>query len=302
MKYKIISINPGIDEFRYYESKSDAESDRNVIRIERKIGSKGANCALALAGRGEEVEYFTVGRGDYGCDSYLANDRIKIIRTVSRSGERVNVKLIYPDGGINGMIEKNGNMSGLNDFEKAAFFASVTESAISNSSDFSTYLFTGSLPPNVEKEEYLRCISHLSSLGRYVVLDGRGSLISAQSENFASLIKPNRDEFHDLCRNVDILKSFQPPVDNSPDFYTEYLRAALRYVEKYGSAVLLTLGEAGLVYASESEQYIKKAIPIKLRYPAGSGDRLLSYFLYYKRSKGSTTEEALDRAMIEFKE
>jgi len=304
MKYKIISAHPGVDEFRYYKSRSDAECDKNLIRSEMRIGSKGANCALALAKKGAQVDYFTVGNGAYACDSFFSDTNVNVIRTATCAKERKNVKLIYPEltaGGecINGMTELNGRMQALTVEEKNAFFSSITEDREKDKSDLSTYVFTGSLPTNVESSEYLRCISHFLSLGEYVVLDGRGSLISAQNENFASLIKPNRDEFDEIACNVDILKDFQRPVDKSPEFFNEYLRYALKYVEKYGSDVLLTLGEAGLVYASADEHYIKKATPVKLLYPAGMGDRLLSLFLYYKRSEGASTNEALDIAMTE---
>lgn len=299
MVYKIASIHPGTDEFRYYNSKEDAKKDVSCVSIERRPGSKGANCAIALSKKGARVDYFTVGNGAYGCDSFLSDEKIRIIRTVTSAQERINVKLIYPCGEINGMIEKNGKMDALSTDEKQRFFDSLTACASVGDKNDRTFIFTGSLPTGVENEEYLRCISHLSSLGEYVVLDGRGSLISAQRENFASLIKPNRDEFIEMSQNVDILKSFKPPVDKSPDFFNEYLGYALKYVEKYGSEVLLTLGEAGLVYASSDAHFIKKAVPKKLAYPAGAGDRLLSSFLYFRRSEGANINEALDRAMLD---
>ena len=61
MKYVVVSINPGIDEFRYYASKEDALAGNEPISVERKSGSKGANCAIALASLGADVDYFTVG-------------------------------------------------------------------------------------------------------------------------------------------------------------------------------------------------------------------------------------------------
>ena len=72
MKYAVVSINPGIDEFRYYASKEEALCGGKPLRIERKSGSKGANCAIALASLGAEVDYFTVGRGEYGVDGYFS--------------------------------------------------------------------------------------------------------------------------------------------------------------------------------------------------------------------------------------
>lgn len=298
MIYKIISINPGVDEFRYYNTKTDAEKDQNLISSEIKIGSKGANCAVMLSKLSARSEYFTVGRGDYMCDSYLSDENIKIIRTVTSSGERVNKKYVYPDGDICGMIEKNGKMNGLSDDEKKQFFDSIMTGSKNTPTADETFIFTGSLPTNVEKNEYLGCISSLVNEKKFVVLDGKGSLISAQTENFATLIKPNLEEFLEICSNVDILKSFQRPVEKSLDFYTDYLNASLKYVEKYGSTVLLTLGEAGLIYASADEHYVKKATPVKLKYPAGAGDRLLSSFLYYIRSEKASTSEALDNAMM----
>ena len=297
MKYKIISIHPGIDEFCYYKSKADAESFLTPCFVERKIGSKGANCAVLLSSKGADVDYFTVGNGAYDCDSLMKSERIKIFRTLTKSAERKNIKLIYPENDINGMIEKNGKMDPLSEEEKRNFFSSILTDKEKSDEKFSTYVFTGSLPPGVEKEEYLRCISRLSSLGEYVVLDGRGSLISAQNENFAALIKPNKDEFCEMAAFTPVLKGFQPPTEKSANFYTDYLESSLKYVEKYGSEVLLTLGEAGLIYASCDEHFIKKAVPKKLSYPAGAGDRLLSSFLYYKRSLGADTSSALDTAM-----
>ncbi|MBE6670071.1 MAG: carbohydrate kinase family protein, partial [Ruminococcaceae bacterium] len=129
MVYKIASIHPGTDEFRYYNSKEDAKEDVSCVRIERRPGSKGANCAIALSKKGARVDYFTVGKGAYGCDSFLSDEKIRIIRTVTSAQERINVKLIYPCGEINGMIEKNGKMDALSPDEKQRFFDSLTASA-----------------------------------------------------------------------------------------------------------------------------------------------------------------------------
>lgn len=302
MKYTIISINPGVDEFRYYTSEDEYLSGRAPLRIERKSGSKGANCAIALSKLGAKVDYFTVGRGEFDVDSFFDGyDGITIHRTVTESRERLNVKIIFPsDDGINAMIEKNEKGGPLTENESKAFFDSIIDHAKNEKLcvGFSTYIFTGSLPLGVEKSEYLCCISEISELGAYTVLDGKGELISALRGKFPSLIKPNRDEFRDLCRNVEKLKSFQHDVENSALSLETMLKISRTAVENFGCDILLTLGELGFVYASIAEEsFIHKSKPLPLTYPAGMGDNLLSAFLYYRMSKKLSPKEAAKKAV-----
>lgn len=302
MKYVVVSINPGVDEFRYYGSRADALSGNAPIRVERKSGSKGANCAIALASLGASVVYFTVGRGEYGVDSYFSKyaDKITVRRTVTEAPERVNVKLIYPEERtISGMIEQNSKGGPLTENEADSFFESIISHAKSEkiSGKFSTYVFTGSLPQNVEKEKYLCCISEISRLGAYTVLDGKGELISRISQNFPSLIKPNLDEWLELCANVDYLKSFQQNVEKSEEFSTEMLKSARKLVENRKTTVLLTLGELGFCYADASGcEFIFQSKPRDLLFPAGMGDNLLSAFLYYTQNEKLSPKESAVRA------
>ena len=302
MKYVVVSINPGIDEFRYYGTKEDALSGKAPIRIERKSGSKGANCAIALASLGAKVDYFTVGRGEYEVDEFFSEyaDKITVKRTVTNACERVNVKLIYPEeSGISGMTEQNERGGPLTDAECEAFLDSIISHAFAekNSGEFSTYVFTGSLPKNVEKEKYLCCISEISRLGAYTVLDGKGELISRISQNFPSLIKPNLDEWHELCDNVGFLKSFQRNVEKSPEFSTQMLKSVRKLVEKWKTTVLLTLGEHGFCYAdADGCEFVFAGDPRDLPFPAGMGDNLLSAFLYYTRSEMLLPRDAAARA------
>lgn len=298
MKYVVVSINPGIDEFRYYASKEDALAGNEPISVERKSGSKGANCAIALASLGADVEYFTVGRGEYGVDGYFAEhtDKITVRRTVTSAAERVNVKLIYPEAdGISGMTEQNSRGGPLTESESEAFLDSVIAHAIAekNSGEFSTYVFTGSLPQNVEKDKYLCCISEISRLGAFTVLDGKGELISRISQNFPSLIKPNLDEWRELCGKVEFLKGFPQNVEKSPEFSTQMLKSARKLVEKWKNSVLLTLGEQGFCYVdAEGCEFVFKSEPRDLLFPAGMGDNLLSAFLYYTQSRKMLPKEA----------
>lgn len=302
MKYVVVSINPGVDEFRYYGTKEDALLDREPIRTERKSGSKGANCAIALASLGESVDYFTVGRGEYGVDGYFSEyaDKITVRRTVTDAPERVNVKLIYPErDGISGMTEQNSRGGPLTETEADSFLESIISHAKSEkrSGEFSTYVFTGSLPQNVEKEKYLCCISEISRLGAFTVLDGKGELISRISQNFPSLIKPNLDEWRELCAHVDFLKDFPHDVEKSEEFSTQMLKSARKLVEKWKTAVLLTLGERGFCYAdAKMNSFIFEGKPRDLLFPAGMGDNLLSAFLYYTQSEGLSPENAARRA------
>ena len=302
MKYVVVSINPGIDEFRYYRTKEDALSCKEPIKLERKSGSKGANCAIALASLGAHVDYFTVGRGEYGVDGFFSEyaDNITVRRTVTSAPERVNVKLIYPEeGGISGMTEQNSKGGPLTEEESDSFFDSIVSYARSekNSGKFSTYVFTGSLPQNVEKDKYLCCISEISRLGAFTVLDGKGELISRISQNFPSLIKPNLDEWRELCTNVGFLKSYQQNVGKSGEFSTQMLKSARKLVEKWKNAVLLTLGEQGFCYVdSDGCEFIFKSKPRILQFPAGMGDNLLSAFLYYTRNEKLSPEDAAIRA------
>ncbi len=129
------------------------------------------------------------------------------------------------------------------------------------------WVLSGSLPPDVPDTLYAELITVLKSRGARVYLDSNGEALRNGSEAGPYMVKPNIAEASKIV-GFDI----QGEEDAK--------RAALPFLRMGIDYFALTMGEAGLLLASQQEMVYAKPPKIHVRNAAGSGDALMAGLLY----------------------
>lgn len=130
------------------------------------------------------------------------------------------------------------------------------------------WILSGSLPPDVSEGFYADLITLLKSRGARVYLDSNGAALEKGSQAGPYLVKPNIAEASKI-------------VGFTIDSIEEAKRAALPFLRMGGIEYFaLTMGEAGLLMASQYEMVHARPPKIHVRNAAGSGDALLAGMLY----------------------
>jgi 1-phosphofructokinase len=129
------------------------------------------------------------------------------------------------------------------------------------------WILSGSLPPDVSEEFYADLIVLLKSRGSRVYLDSNGAALEKGSAAGPYLVKPNIAEASKI-------------VGFNIDGVEEAKRAALPFLRMGIEYFALTMGEAGLLMASQYEMVFARPPKVHVRNAAGSGDALLAGMLY----------------------
>jgi len=129
------------------------------------------------------------------------------------------------------------------------------------------WVLSGSLPPDVSEGFYADLIALLKSRGARVYLDTNGVALEKGSQAGPYLVKPNIAEASKI-------------VGFNIGGVEEAKRAALPFLRMGIEYFALTMGEAGLLMASQHEMVYARPPAIHVRNAAGSGDALLAGMLY----------------------
>lgn len=141
------------------------------------------------------------------------------------------------------------------------------------------WILSGSLPPDVSDEFYADLIVLLKSRGARVYLDSNGAALEKGSAAGPYLVKPNIAEASKI-------------VGFNVDGVEEAKRAALPFLRMGIEYFALTMGEAGLLMASQYEMVFARPPKVHVRNAAGSGDALLAGMLYAQSRDLSLAEVA----------
>lgn len=129
------------------------------------------------------------------------------------------------------------------------------------------WILSGSLPPDVPETFYADLIKLLKSRGARVVLDASGRPLQLGCLEAPFLVKINIPEASDL-----VGFAIHDPEDAK--------RAALSFLRMGVTVFGLTMGDAGLLLATQKEMVYATAPRIQVRNAAGSGDSLLAGIIY----------------------
>jgi tagatose 6-phosphate kinase len=126
---------------------------------------------------------------------------------------------------------------------------------------------SGSLPPGVPADFYASVIEIARKASVLTFLDTSGDALRKGAEARPFFIKPNETEAKSLLR-LDANESLN------------YAKAASELSKRYGTHVLLSLGENGAVAANVNEVFVVKSPRVEAKSAVGSGDCALAGFAY----------------------
>jgi len=269
-----VTLNPAVD--RTYLIRDFAWN--RTIRSEQAVPGMGgkatdaswvlgelgyANLALGFAGgrTGRLMEKMLRGRG-------CRTDFVWV------EGEtRTNIVIIGGEGQGQSTLAEPGLQVGASGLEK---FRGKFKSALKNAS---CVLIGGRVPPGMDVSIYTELVRSAREAGLPVVFDASGPGLKAGMEGRPTIAKPNIDEIADL---------YGSPVNTVQDAY----KAGRELQEKYGTALVITLGKEGALAVLPGRAYSIPVLKIPVVSTAGAGDGVLAG-LAAALSEGRSLEDGL---------
>jgi 1-phosphofructokinase family hexose kinase len=143
----------------------------------------------------------------------------------------------------------------------------------------SCVLIGGSLPPGLDTSIYTGLVKQARLAGLPVVFDASGLGLKAGMEGRPTIAKPNIDEIAEL---------YGRPVTTIEEAY----KAGRELQDKYGAALVITLGSEGALAVLPGRAYRIPVLKIPVTSTAGAGDAVLAG-LAAALSQGKPIEDGL---------
>ncbi|WAH37974.1 1-phosphofructokinase family hexose kinase [Alicyclobacillus dauci] len=128
-------------------------------------------------------------------------------------------------------------------------------------------VLSGSIPSGVPSSIYRQMIEQLNPVGVKTIVDTSGIPLRESATAKPWIIKPNLSEFQELIGSTDI-PSLKTVAEESRKFLNESTYA-----------VIVTLGEQGVITVLENECFLAKAPKVPVVNPTASGDTFLGAFV-----------------------
>ena len=238
-------------------------------------GGKGINVARVLRALDEPVlaTGFVAGHAGAHVLSLMAGEGIPHNFQRLAAGEsRTCLAVVHPEGPPHTEINEPGPR-----VDEAAFEAFVAsyEAMLPQAS---WVALSGSLPPGLDAEAYLRLIASAKLAGKRVSLDTSGPELPGAIAGAPDVIKPNQKE-------AELVLGEPLSPANVPAAVERLLALGPRIVA-------LTLGAAGAAIATQGEAWWVAAPDVQVVNPIGSGDSFLAALLAMTDRGASLAEAA----------
>ena len=251
----VLTVNPGIDRTMYFDKPLARGEVNRAASTELHQGCKGANAAIVMARLGADVTYLTFSGGAFGelYESFLEKEGIPTVTVKTEAGVRLNVKLSDAEGRFTECNQAGGPIS---EQEKAAMLETLDKA------EYDCLYLAGSLPRGLGLDFYADCTALAKKRGARVVADCDGALLERTLEATPHLVKPNESEFCALITQGDTLEQ----------------KIAIFKQRYKGTALLLSLGEKGAVFAKGQEMLHAQPPAVPVQGTVAAGDTLLAAF------------------------
>lgn len=256
-KWVSVTLNPAID--LSVEAERFAVNQVNIVKEQHCYAAgKGINVAKVMSDLGTPVTLTGfLGRANRELFDEMFDVSGLDAQFVSVDGSnRTNIK-IHANNGETTDINFDGFSVQSSDIER--LHGKLLELAC----DHDGFIFAGSLPENV----VIRWIRELKQLGKKVVLDSSKAMLKAGVAAQPWLIKPNETEASELLgRDVVSIE--------------DGVTAAQELVELGIDNVLISMGEKGLIWATEKDVLLSTPPTVKPVSTVGAGDSVVAAFCW----------------------
>ncbi|WP_406277960.1 1-phosphofructokinase family hexose kinase [Nocardia sp. NBC_00881] len=259
-----LTANPSIDRTVTLTGPLHRGAVHRAAAVSSHPGGKGVNVSRVIAAAGHAT--IAVLPGNEG-DPLLREltDAGIAYRAVATSGSaRTNLTVAEVDGTTTKINEPGTALT-------AACTEALAESLDSLAAAASWVVLSGSLPPGVPADWYVRLLRRLPGIP--VAVDASDGPLQALAAEFGSapprLLKPNTDELAQI--------TVGNPTDLEDPIAAAHAAATL--VDRGVGAVLATLGKAGAVLVTDEGAWFAAAPPVTPRSTVGAGDSSLAGYL-----------------------
>ncbi len=277
-----VTLNAAIDKRYVVENFQEGEVNR-VLECEYVPGGKGLNVSkpLAIAGADVVATGFVGGHaGAYICDrlkDFKVKDGFYRVAAESRSciniwdtAKKKQTEFLEP-----GFVIDEKDWKGFEEkFKELAKDAEVVT-------------ISGSVPKGLDSSAYKKLISIVKDLGKKVILDTSGKLLTEAVEEIPYMIKPNIDE-------IAMLTGEKINVD-APNFFEDVIAAAKRVHNMGVKLVVVSLGADGSLMVCDDGVFRAIVPRVDAVNTVGCGDSMIAGFAL-GISQGLTPEETLKKA------
>lgn len=265
-----VCLNPSFDKTVEVDALALGEVNRiRSVRVD--MGGKGVNVAVVARRLG--LDALCIGcMGEQGAQHFtrLMDEEGLPHRFLTVPGAvRTNLKVVSRDGmGVTELNEPGAPLSG-----KAMedFFALAKEEAARSE----YVVLTGSLPPGCPDNTYGELIRAMG--GTRCILDAGGPVLRLGAEAGPFLLKPNLAELEQaLGAQLRTLRAIRD--------------AALIFLRKGASHVVVSMGAMGAMYVSEARTLYAPALRVEARSTVGAGDAMVGGMLLGLQKSGDMAQ------------
>lgn len=265
-----VCLNPSFDKTVEVDALALGEVNRiRSVRVD--MGGKGVNVAVVARRLG--LDALCIGcMGEQGAQHFtrLMDEEGLPHRFLTVPGAvRTNLKVVSRDGkGVTELNEPGAPLSG-KDMED--FFALAKEEAARSE----YVVLTGSLPPGCPDNTYGELIRAMG--GTRCILDAGGPVLRLGAEAGPFLLKPNLAELEQaLGAQLRTLRAIRD--------------AALIFLRKGASHVVVSMGAMGAMYVSEARTLYAPALRVEARSTVGAGDAMVGGMLLGLQKSGDMAQ------------
>lgn len=265
-----VCLNPSFDKTVEVDALALGEVNRiRSVRVD--MGGKGVNVAVVARRLG--LDALCIGcMGEQGAQHFtrLMDEEGLPHRFLTVPGAvRTNLKVVSRDG--KGVTELNEPGAPLSGKAMEDFFALAKEEAARSE----YVVLTGSLPPGCPDNTYGELIRAMS--GTRCILDAGGPVLRLGAEAGPFLIKPNLAELEQaLGAQLRTLRAIRD--------------AALIFLRKGASHVVVSMGAMGAMYVSEARTLYAPALRVEARSTVGAGDAMVGGMLLGLQKSGDMAQ------------
>lgn len=265
-----VCLNPSFDKTVEVDALTLGEVNRiRSVRVD--MGGKGVNVAVVARRLG--LNALCIGcMGEQGAQHFtrLMDEEGLPHRFLTVPGAvRTNLKVVSRDG--KGVTELNEPGAPLSGKAMEDFFALAKEEAARSE----YVVLTGSLPPGCPDNTYGELIRAMG--GTRCILDAGGPVLRLGAEAGPFLIKPNLAELEQaLGAQLRTLRAIRD--------------AALIFLRKGASHVVVSMGAMGAMYVSEARTLYAPALRVEARSTVGAGDAMVGGMLLGLQKSGDMAQ------------
>ncbi|MBM7036130.1 1-phosphofructokinase [Vibrio ulleungensis] len=275
----VISLNPALDLTGDLEVLKPGQVNKALSATLMPAG-KGVNVAKVLSDLGAGVTLCGfLGRDNKGdFERYFIENGIDNQCILVNGSTRTNIKIVDAQQSVTDI-----NFQGFGVTDKDV--ERLEQQLFSLAKQVNYFVFSGSLPMGMSPKIAANWIAKLKRLGKSVVLDSSGEMLTKGVSALPSMIKPNEHELAELSIGLDL-------TTDATDLITQCSTAAQALQSDGIECIVVSLGENGLIWIESNKRMHATPLTINVTSTVGAGDSVVAGYVWAKLNGYSPEKSA----------